>query len=152
MIRVGEKGYYIEACLSSNKRLGIIDKRSDYPLGVMLLLGVHVVIGTDGGRLYSTTLPEEYAHAVHNLEKFHSKLKLSNEIICLPNGDNLCYKHILPFIEKSKFKAAEKKRDQPLTYVQLGDALDPTIVERISVATLVGNANQLLHECYPNVE
>ena len=75
MIRVVEKGYYIESCMSSNKRTGVLDKRSDYPLGVMLLLGVNVVIGTDGGRLYSTTLPEEYTHATRNLEKFHSKLK-----------------------------------------------------------------------------
>jgi len=143
MVRVAEKGYYIEACLSSNKRLGVIDKRSDYPLGIMLLLGVNVVIGTDGGRLYSTTLAEEYAHAVRNLEKFHHKLKTSDAPVLLPNGDALCYKHVLP--------CAQEQREEILTYKQLGALVEPAVLERISAETLVLNANCLLKECYPDV-
>jgi hypothetical protein len=144
MLRIAEKGYYIEACLSSNKRLGILDKRSDYPLGMMLLLGVNVVIGTDGGRLYSTTLPEEYAYAVRNLEKFQHKLKTSDAPILLPNGDALCYKHVLPY--------AQEQREQTLTYKQLGVLLEPAVLERISAEALVLNANRLLKECYPDVK
>ncbi len=150
MIRVAKKGYYIEACLSSNKRTGILDKRSDYPLGVMLVLGVNVVIGTDGGRLYSTTLPEEYAHAVRNLQKFHAKLKNSDAWVLLPNGDCLCYKHILPLLREENKKRGAERLEEGVTYKQLGAVLDPSVLERISSETLIQNANVLLEACYPS--
>lgn len=149
MIRVAKKGYYIEACLSSNKRTGILDKRSDYPLAMMLLLGVNVVIGTDGGRLYSTTLAEEYAYAVRNLQKFHAKLKNSDERVILPNGDCLCYKHILPLIRQELKTHGLERSEKSMTYKELGAILDPSILERISPETLIQNANILLRECYP---
>lgn len=150
MLRVAQKGYYIEACLSSNKRTGILDKRSDYPLGVMLLLGVNVVIGTDGGRLYSTTLPEEYAHAVHNLKKFHAKLRSSDAVVSLPNGDVLCYKHILPLLRDELKERGVERSEEEVTYKALGAEVDPSVLNRISPETLVKNANLLLEECYPS--
>lgn len=151
MIRVASKRYYIEACLSSNVRTGILDKRSDYPLGVMLLLGVNVVIGTDGGRLYSTTLPEEYAHAVRNLQKFHAKLKNSDAFVTLPNGDALCYQHILPLVRAEKKEEAQGCSEEKITYKELGAVLDPAVLERISPETLVRNATTLLEACYPGI-
>ncbi len=148
MIRVAAKGYYIEACLSSNKRTAVLDKRSDYPLGVMLLMGINVVIGTDGGQLYSTSLPEEYAHAARNLQKFHAKLQSSDETVVLPNGDSLCYKHILPLMKEEMKKEGEEKSEASITYRQLGSALVPDALERVSVETLVQNASTLLEACY----
>lgn len=148
MLRVAEKGYYIEACLTSNKRTGILDKRSDYPLGVMLLLGVKVVIGTDGGRLYSTTLPEEYAYAVKSLKKFHRKVKESDESVVLPNGDSLCFKHILSLMREEKKGMGMALGEECVTYRELDAYLDPSVIERISGETLVENAAVLLKECY----
>jgi hypothetical protein len=146
MIRVEKLGYFIEACLSSNKRLGILDKRSEYPLGLMLLLGVNVVIGTDGGSLYSTTLAEEYAHAARNLEKFLMKLQTSNEPVVLPNQDCLRTKHILSLSSKSE---NIKDLETLVTYNDLKALLDPAIYSRVSVETLVFNALNLLQACYP---
>lgn len=152
MLRVAKKGYYIEACLSSNKRTGILDRRSDYPLGIMLLLGVNVVIGTDGGRLYSTTLPEEYAYALRNLQKFHDKLKSSDAPVILPNGDRLCYKHILPLIREERKEMALQHSEEALTYKELGSYIDPFFLKRVSSETLVSHANALLQKCYPEVQ
>lgn len=125
MKRVAKEGYYVEACLSSNKRNAVINKRSEYPLGIMLLFGVKVVIGTDGGQLYRTSLAEEYAHAKKNLEKFHLKLRESDDMVLMNNGDSL-----------------------GMTYRQLGGTLDKAVLDRISVETLVNNAQELLKACY----
>jgi len=146
MVRVAKKGYYIEACLSSNKRTAVLDKRSDYPLGVMLLLGVNVVIGTDGGRLYSTTLAEEYTHATRNLQKFHDKLGVSQDFVMLPNGDCLQYKHILSLLKAGKEK--EVRLEEGVTYSALKENVDPEVLARISAETLVKNATTLLEACY----
>ncbi len=134
MIRMREKGYFIEACLSSNKRNAVLDKRSDYPLGVMLVLGVKVVIGTDGGALYSTDLALEYAYAERNLKKFQAKLQTSDDPIILPNGDQLTFKHL------------NLEGEEPLTYKKLGKLINPDI---LTVETLVKNAQELLSRCYP---
>jgi len=151
MIRIAEKGYFIEACLSSNKRTGILDKRSDYPLGVMLLLGVKVVLGTDGGALYSTTLAKEYAYAARNLSKFLTKLQHSEALVQLPNGDRLLYQHILPLVREEQREAVSAKANHPISYKELGACLDPAILARISPETLVENAIILLERCYPNL-
>lgn len=131
MLRVAKKGYYIEACLTSNKRNGVIEKRSDYPLGIMMLLDVKVVIGTDGGPLYSTHLALEYAYAKRNLEKFCQKLHTSDELIALPNGDHLCMRHI--GLEGDKF----------LTFKELGKLMKPSDYEKLSPEILVKNAQEL---------
>ncbi len=149
MIRIAKKGYYIESCLSSNKRNGVIDKRSDYPLGIMLILGVKVVIGTDGGRLYSTTLPEEYAHAVKNLKKFNAKLKTCDQPIILPNGDPLYFKYISSLVPIEKKVALDPMKI--VTYKELGTYLDEEILIRVNAETLIQNALELLEKCYPEL-
>jgi hypothetical protein len=92
MLECEKHGYYVEACLSSNKETGIIASRKEYPLGPMLLLGVPVIIGTDGGDLYHTDLKTEYSHAQNNINHFLSKIQQgSNEVVQLPNEDILQY-------------------------------------------------------------
>ena len=145
MQRVVDKGYYVESCLSSNKKTGIIGKRSEYPLGLMLLLGVKVVIGTDGGPLYSTSLGAEYAYAVRSLDKFCRLLSDSEDFIALQNGDPLRFRHVSHLLrEKTPIMAA----DAPLTYRQLNESLKDDIKKRISPDQLVKNAQDLFNECY----
>jgi hypothetical protein len=98
---MAKKGYFVEACLSSNKKTAVLDKRSDYPLSLMLLLGVKMVIGTDGGKLYGTSLPLEYSHAVKSIRKFLEKMQSSDEIVTIPSGQPLQYRHIAHLVKES---------------------------------------------------
>ncbi len=45
-------------------------------------------------------------------------------------------------------KEGEEKSEASITYRQLGSALCPDALERVSVETLVQNANTLLSACY----
>ena len=139
MQTVVKMGAYIEACLSSNKKTAIIGKRSEYPLAIMLLLGVKVVIGTDGGHLYNTTLAKEYAYAERSLQKFHSRLGQADEPIALLNGDTLKVRHIAALMPPQDPETA-------VTYRTL--VLDEAARRRISAEQLVQNARDLLKACY----
>jgi hypothetical protein len=145
MQRIVDKGYYIEACLSSNKKTGILSKRSDYPLGIMLMLGVNVVIGTDGGHLYSTSLALEYAYAARNLKKFCARLQESDDVVQLLNGDQLCFRHVAHLLKE---EAPKTSPDEPITYRQLGRYLKDEVLKHISHHQLVQNASNLFIECY----
>ncbi len=118
MVVCATKGYFVECCLSSNKETGILEKRHQYPLAIMLLLGIQVTIGTDGGKIYYTDLKQEYSYAEKNIARFIQKIvSASQEEITLLNGDKLLFKHV-----KHLFVGCGLPYDdnQPITYTDLG--------------------------------
>ncbi|MBS0634762.1 MAG: hypothetical protein JSR37_04795 [Verrucomicrobia bacterium] len=145
MLTVSKMGAYIEACLSSNKKTAIIAKRSEYPLAIMLLLDVKVVIGTDGGHLYNTTLAKEYGYAARCLQKFHSRLGKLDEPVELLNGDQLKLRHINTLIKPD---APSEDPETVLSYRSLARFIDQAHFVRISCDRLVQNARDLLQACY----
>lgn len=144
MKKMAEKNIFVEACMSSNKKTAILEKRSDYPLGPMLLLGVNVVIGTDGGELYGTTLSKEFVHAEKNLEKFCRKIDQGDESpITLPNGDILKIKHL------THLRAFQGRSDleTPVTYKDLQAISEEERASLLGVNRLTENANNLKRAC-----
>jgi hypothetical protein len=120
MVTCARNGYFIECCLSSNKETGIIEKRHQYPLAIMLLLNIKVVIGTDGGDIYYTDLNSEYGHAEKNLRHFQHKVSEgSTEEVRLMNGDKLLLKHV-----KHLITITECEDDMPVTYAHLRSIKD----------------------------
>lgn len=147
LIKISGKGYFVEACLSSNKKTSIINKRSDYPLGVMLLLGVKVVIATDGGELYGTSLAKEYEYAIKNLNKFHKKIESgSDQVVSLPNGDTLKRKDLLELLKKD-IKMDEFVKDggldKEVTYADLKTYVRKGVLDNISLDALKANTKEL---------
>ncbi|WP_158644249.1 amidohydrolase family protein [Legionella hackeliae] len=137
MIKCAQKGYFIECCLSSNKETGVIEKRHDYPLAVMLLLGVKVVLGTDGGEIYYTDLRKEYGHAEEILARVQFKiLNNSQDTMSLPNGDRLKFKHI-----KHLYNEVIFEDEHLITYADLGKISG--IQDILNLGTLFTNMNDL---------
>ena len=143
MNEIAKRGYYVEACLSSNKKTAVLDRRSDYPLSLMLLLGIKVVIGTDGGPLYGTSLALEYTHALKSIDKFRQKMDSSADIVQIPNGQILQFKHIRHLVKPSCTEADEN----PVRFQDLAIHLRTDVLARLSETSLVDNAHQLLNEC-----
>lgn len=138
MMRMAQRGCYVEACLSSNKKTGVIEKRSDYPLPIMLFLGVKVVIGTDGGPLYSTTLAKEYGHAEKLIEKFLQKIREgSTAPITIADGHT-------PLLTTDLFPSMPRR---PMTYLDLQQYYQ-TILHTVSVDKLVRNVQELYNICH----
>jgi hypothetical protein len=136
-----QHGYYVEACLSSNKETGIITKRKEYPLGVMLLLDVKVMLGTDGGDAYYTDLKTEYAYAKKVLNHFIMKInKERDELIQLPNGDYLQYKHI-KHLFKNVTQLPNWEDSKLIRYNDL-KPIEKICIQKISVHTLVDTINE----------
>ena len=136
-----QHGYYVEACLSSNKETGIITKRKEYPLGVMLLLDVKVMLGTDGGDAYYTDLKTEYAYAKKVLNQFIMKISHeSDEFIQLPNGDHLQFKHVKHLFENAQ--QVPGWNDSKLIRYNDLKSIEQMCIEKISVNTLVTTINE----------
>ena len=140
MNEIAKRGYYVEACLSSNKKTGVLSKRSDYPLSLMLLLGVKVVIGTDGAPLYSTSLALEYTHALKSIRKFQQKMKYSSDIVQTPSGQELQFKDIHHLVKPS----CKEPDANPVRYRDLATHLKDDVLARLSENTLIRNAQELL--------
>jgi hypothetical protein len=111
----------------------------------MLLLGVKVVIGTDGGHLYNTTLAKEYGYAERCLQKFRNLLLTSDEPVTLLNGDQLRVRHIESLVTSDM---STQHPDHLLTYRALASSIDHAILKRLSCEQLVQNARELLKACY----
>ncbi|MCH9690104.1 MAG: hypothetical protein K0U10_05580 [Gammaproteobacteria bacterium] len=141
MTEAAQHGYYVEACLSSNKETGIIGKRKHYPLGPMLLLGVKVMIGTDGGDLYHTDLKKEYAYARKNINHFmHAIHTGHNEAVSLPNGDLLQYKQVKALFESIP-QSNHWDDNKVIHYADLKH-VEERCQQRINMAMLVDNMNE----------
>lgn len=139
MLECARKNIYVECCLSSNKETAVIGKRHEYPLGLMLLLGVPVVIGTDGGAMYHTTLQKEYAYAKKVLAKFINKIKQkSTEYVSLANGDVLTYQHIQALDTEA---AINKNLNDPISYADLAKLQVP--LKRLNTNQLIINMNKM---------
>lgn len=143
-----EQGYYVEACLSSNKETAIIGKRSEYPLPLMLLLGVKVVIGTDGGDLYYTNLHQEYAYASKNINHFLSRINEGKpEIVQLVYGDKLQYKQIKELF-KSTVVASTWTDDKEITFADL-KLIESQCMQNINIFHVIKNMNELKQILFP---
>jgi hypothetical protein len=145
MKKCWKEGYYVEACLSSNKETGIITKRKEYPLGLMLLLDVKVMLGTDGGDVYYTDLKKEYAHAKKVLDHFLKQIdKGSSELIKVPNGDTLKFgqvKHLFHGVTTAF------NDNQELTYKDL-QLIKNVCLEKVNVGKLVDNMNEFKEKMF----
>lgn len=155
---IAKKGFFIEACLSSNKETGVIPLRSDYPLGPMLLLGINVVIATDGGDTYSTDFHKEYVHAIHNVNKFCQRIKLAAmERVTLLNGDILKGKHIIAAAKQRPEmlkKGVDISDEMVITYKWLYENLEENFWKGIfkngACEKLFANSQKMLQTFYPN--
>ena len=67
MDEVGEKGIAIEACLTSNVQTRAAADYASHPVRRYLEHGLTVTLNTDNRLMSSTTLTDEYAHAVDAL-------------------------------------------------------------------------------------
>lgn len=141
-------GYYVEACLSSNKETGIITKRSEYPLGPMLLLDVRVMIGTDGGDLYFTDLKKEYAYAKKNIHLFLDAVNKGGAgVVALPNGDKLLYQHVKHFF-KNIPQANGWSDNKEIQFADL-KLIEEACKDKINVHQLVDNMNGFKKKMFP---
>jgi aminodeoxyfutalosine deaminase len=63
---LAEKQIPLEVCPTSNVKLGVYSSYREHPLRRLFEAGCAVTINTDDPVLFSTTLTEEYAHAVED--------------------------------------------------------------------------------------
>ena len=110
----------------------------------MLLLGVKVVIATDGADLYSTTLALEYEYAKKNLDKFHNKIDAeSKDEIKLPNKDTLKYKDLISIANDEYKDEIKNNMEKDVTYKDLKKFVRGDVLKQNSIETLKENSKKL---------
>ncbi|CDZ79133.1 adenosine deaminase [Legionella massiliensis] len=147
MIQCAQKQLFVESCLSSNKETGVVAKRHEYPLGLMLLLDVPVVLGTDGGDMYYTSLAKEYAYAKKVLAKFIEKItqKLP-EPVALANGEVLTCRYIKSLDTMQVL--ANMQDDDVVSFADLAKLKG--LEDRLNMGRLINNMNQLAYKMTGN--
>ena len=149
MLRIAEQGHYVEACLSSNKRTGVIDA------SLRLSPGSDAAAGCECGNWYRWRSPLLdhtgggvclccIQHRQVPCQAAEAPMSRSS----LPNGDQLCVRHIRQLMRSEMVPSVETRLQQPITYRELPELVKPEILQRISSETLVESALTLLELCY----